>query len=93
MAEHTIALQFQDRSPRAKKAKDDLCAALGGASCTDPDEGGAFEVRFPAESQEEALQKVWNAVAATGADDHLVIMEHPHVERHWEHRADGAHPT
>jgi hypothetical protein len=92
MAEHTIALQLQDRSPRARKAKDDLCAALGGASCTEPDEGGTFEVRFKANGQDDALQRVWDAVAATGADDHLVIMEHPDVARHWEHRPDGAHP-
>ena len=92
MAEHTIALQFQDRSPRAQKAKDDVCAALGGAQCTEPDEGGTFEVRVKAAGQEDALQKVWDAMAAAGADDHLVIMEHPDIERHWEHRPDGAHP-
>jgi len=31
-------------------------------------------------------------VAASGTDDHVVFLEHPHVYHHWEHRPDGACP-
>jgi hypothetical protein len=89
MSEHTIALQLLDRTPRAKRAVEDLVRCLGAVKCSEPDGDGTFEVRVDCESQETALQHVWDAMAAAGADDHLVIMEHPHIERHWEHRADG----
>jgi hypothetical protein len=92
MGEHKIALQLLDRSPRGLRARQDLIAALGGKA-TDPDEGGCFEVCFDCNGQDDALDCVWNAVAATGADDHLVILEHPHIARHWEHRSDHAEPA
>ena len=89
MSEHTIALQLLDRSPRAKLAVEDLVRCLGAVKCSEPDGDGTFEVRVSCESQERALKHVWDAMAAAGADDHLVIMEHADIERHWEHRADG----
>jgi len=88
MSEHRIALQLLDRSPRAIRARHDLVAALGGTA-TEPDEGGCFEVCFECNGQDDALDCVWNAIAATGADDHLVILEHPNIARHWEHRPAG----
>jgi hypothetical protein len=88
MSEHTIALQQLDRSPRAARAREALVGCLDGATATEPDSDGTFELRITCESQESALQHVWNAMAACGGDDHLVIMEHPNVEHHWEHRAE-----
>jgi hypothetical protein len=92
MSAHTIALQLQDRSPRATLARQYFVAALGEVVATEPDETGCFEVVLNCGSQDEALQLVWDAVATSGADDHLVIMEFPHIERHWEHRAERPKP-
>jgi hypothetical protein len=30
---------------------------------------------------------VWNAVAASGTDDHVVFLEHPDLPEHWRHRS------
>ena len=93
MSAHTIALQMQDHSPRGLTARKYFVAALGdGGMATEPDELGCFEVVLNCDSQDEALKRVWDAVAAAGADDHLVIMEFPHIERHWEHRAERPSP-
>ena len=92
MSVHRIGLQLSDRTPRAGRAVEDLIDALGGCDATAPDGDGTFEVTVDAPNQEDALKVVWNAMASAGADDHLVIMEHPHVARHWEHRADGGCP-
>jgi len=87
MSEHTIALQMLDRSPRGIRARDDLIRCLD-AQASEPDGDGTFEVRLSCSSQEDALNRVWDAMAACGGDDHLVIMEHPDIPRHWEHRAE-----
>jgi hypothetical protein len=89
MSEHRIALQLLDRTPRGLRARADFIAALDNAKATEPDEGGAFEVCFDCGGQDDALDCVWNAMAASGADDHLVILEHPPIARHWEHRPAG----
>jgi len=93
MSEHRIALQMLDRTPRGLRARQDLLAVLGGVKATEPDEGGAFEVVLECNGQDDALQRVWDAVAAAGADDHLVILEHPHIARHWEHRSPSDQPA
>ena len=69
------------------QARDALAAALPGAQVTDPDETGVFEVTVDAPSHEEALQQVWDAIAAAGADDHVAFAEHPDLPEHWRHRA------
>ena len=89
MSEHRIALQLLDRTPRGLRARQDLHRCLDGARMTEPDEGGTFEVIFDCNGQNEALDRVWNALAECGGDDHLVILEHPHIAHHWEHRPAG----
>ena len=42
---------------------------------TEPDDVGVFEIALEAGDQEEALQRVWDAVAASGTDDHLFFLE------------------
>jgi hypothetical protein len=32
---------------------------------------------------EQALQRVWDAVALSGTDDHIVFTEHPAIPQHW----------
>src|ERR671933_647070 len=70
----------------------DTVSALDGATATEPDETGAFEVSIDCGSQDDALDRVWDAVAASGADDHIAFLEHPALPEHWRHRAAGAQP-
>jgi hypothetical protein len=92
MTMHRIGLQLTDRTPRAHRCRDDLIEALDGAESTQPDADGTFEVVVDAPTAEDALKVVWNGIARGGCDDHLVILEHPDVPRHWEHRPAGAEP-
>jgi hypothetical protein len=92
MTTHRIGLHMTDRTPRAQRAREDLVEALGGVECQAPDGDGTFCVEVDAPDKEDALHVVWNAMAAAGADDHIVFLEHPDVPRHWEHRPAGAEP-
>jgi hypothetical protein len=83
---HTIGmLLFHGRSPRDEQAWRDLAEALPDAEFTEPDELGVFEIRLEAPDQDAALQRIWDAVAATGGDDHLLFLEHPSLPEHWRH--------
>jgi hypothetical protein len=82
-----IGMLVLDRGVAAKDARRQLAAALPGAEISEPDEVGVFEVTLDAESQEDALQRVWDGVAAAGADDHVAFLEHPALPEHWRHRA------
>jgi hypothetical protein len=46
-----------------------------------------FDVILDADDQEQALQRVWDAVAASGTDDHIVFFEHPDLPEHWRPRS------
>ena len=70
-------------TPRDREARAQLAAALGGAEVGEPDESGVFEIAVDADEQEEALQRIWDAVAAAGVDDHIVFLEHPQLPEHW----------
>ena len=72
---------------RADRALAELDVALPEARLEPPDELGVFEIVLDAQDQEGALQRVWNAVAAAGADEHVVFMEHPDLPEHWRARA------
>ena len=82
-----IGMLVLDRGVAAKDARRQLAAALPGAEVSEPDEVGVFEVTLDADSQEDALQRVWDGVAAAGADDHVAFLEHPALPEHWRHRA------
>jgi hypothetical protein len=82
----SIGLQMQDRTERARQAIDDVVAALPGAEASAPDSDGSFEISVPSASYDDALRRVFDAVAAAGADDHLVFLEHPDIAHHWESR-------
>jgi hypothetical protein len=86
MAEHRVALYMIDRGERADAARSGLADALG-AQPTEPDGTGAFEVAVDAEDQEAALTRVWDAIAAAGADDHVAFLEHADLPEHWRARA------
>jgi len=72
-------------TPRDEEAHAKLAAALPGADVTAPDDVGVFEVALDAEDQDDALARVWDAVAASGTDDHIVFLEHPELPEHWRH--------
>jgi hypothetical protein len=72
-------------TPRDQEALEQLAAALPDATVSEPDELGIFEIALDAEDQEDALQRIWDAVAASGTDAHVVFLEHPEVPEHWRH--------
>ena len=67
----------------------ELAAALADAEVTEPDDVGVFEIHLEADDKEQALQRVWDAVAASGTDDHIVFFEHPDLPEHWRRVAGG----
>ena len=68
----------------------ELAQALGdGATLSEPDEAGVVEVRVEADDQEQAVKRVFDAVAAAGADDHVEIAEHPDIPGHWRSGEDS----
>jgi hypothetical protein len=72
-------------TPRDQEAHNQLSAALPGATVGPPDEVGAFDVTLEAPDFEHALQRVWDAVAASATDDHIAFLEHPDLPEHWRH--------
>jgi hypothetical protein len=74
-------------TPRDRKAREELAAALPPAATVgEPDEIGVFEIELEAGDFEDALHQVWNAVAASATDDHIVFLEHPDIPEHWRPR-------
>jgi len=84
---HAVGMVMLDSGARAEEARSRLAGAVGDGTATEPDETGAFEVTVEADSQDDALQRLWDAVAAAGADDHIAFLEHPSLPEHWRHRA------
>jgi hypothetical protein len=75
-------------TPRDQEARAQLAAALPGDAAVGPaDDIGVFDVAVDADDLEGALQTVWDAVAASGTDDHLVFLEHPDLPEHWRPRS------
>jgi hypothetical protein len=74
-------------TPRDLEARQQLAAVLPDAEITEPDDVGVFDIVLDAEDQEHALQRVLDAIAASGTDDHVVLLEHPDLPDHWRHRS------
>jgi hypothetical protein len=89
MARERVAMVlFHGRTPRDEQAREDLVAALPpNAEVGEPDEIGVFEIAIDASDREDALTQVWNGVAAAGADDHVLFLEHPDLPEHWRTRS------
>ncbi|HEY0343868.1 MAG TPA: hypothetical protein VGC59_04435 [Solirubrobacteraceae bacterium] len=88
MARHRVAmLMLHFGTPRDRRAREELAAALpSDATVGEPDEVGVFEIELEADDFEDALHRVWNAVAASATDDHIVFLEHPDIPEHWRPR-------
>jgi hypothetical protein len=81
---HLIAmLMLHYGTPRDQEARRQLSDALPDAEIGQPDEVGVFAVGLDADDQEHALERVWDGVAASGTDDHIVFLEHPELPEHW----------
>jgi hypothetical protein len=80
-------LMLHDGTPRDLEARTALAEVLPDAEVGEPDELGVFEIALEADDREDALGRVWDAVAASGTDDHIVFLEHPDLPEHWRHRA------
>ena len=87
MARQAVAmLMLHGGTAHDREAREQLAAALPeGAAVGEPDDVGVFEISLEAADREEALHAVWNAVAASGTDDHIVFLEHPDLPEHWRH--------
>jgi hypothetical protein len=75
--------------PRDLEAREELLAQLPDAEATEPDDVGVFEIHLDADDKEQALTRVWDAVASSGTDDHIVFFEHPDIPDHWRERSGG----
>jgi hypothetical protein len=71
-------------TPKDRECRERLAEALpDDAVVGEPDELGVFEIELDAEDREDSLTKVWNAVAASGTDDHILFLEHADLPEHW----------
>jgi hypothetical protein len=70
-------------APSDNQALADLASVLPDADIGKPDAVGVFEITIQADDHEHALSRVWDAIAASGSDDHIVFLEHPDLPEHW----------
>ena len=81
-------LELHSGTPRDEEAREQLGGALpDDASVDDADDVGVFAVTVEADDFDDALTIVWDAVAASGTDDHLLFLEHPDLPEHWRSRS------
>jgi hypothetical protein len=87
MSEQVVTLVVDPPGPAADVARERLVEQLGDAQVEQPEPGtGVFDVTLEADSREAALHRVWNALAAAGADDEILFLEHPDIPEHWRSR-------
>jgi hypothetical protein len=88
MAQQEVAMfMLHGGTARDEEAREQLAAALPDAVVSKPDDVGVFQVELEADDREDALQRVWDAVAASGTDDHIVFLEHPDLPDWWRSRS------
>lgn len=83
MSEFSVGLREEIGGQHGEEVRAGLLGALGDPPATTPDDTGMFEVTVEADSIDDALLAVWNAIAASGADDHIFLIEHPSLPEHW----------
>jgi hypothetical protein len=79
----SLLLLHYGQGPRDEQAREELARALASAHVTEPDDVGEFQVTVEARDREAALTRVFDAIAASGTDDHIVFVEHPEIPGHW----------
>jgi hypothetical protein len=83
MSDFKIGLREEIGGPHGEEVRAALLSALGDPPATAPDETGTFEVTVEADTIDDALLAVWNAMAASGAEEHILFIEHPNLPEHW----------
>jgi hypothetical protein len=83
VSEFDIGFREEIGGPHGEEVRRRFLEALGNPPATDPDETGIFDVTVEAETIDDALLAAWNALAASGADDHILFIEHPNIPEHW----------
>jgi len=91
MPYHPVALQILDRGPSSEAALQRLGDALR-TPVPPADADGLIEVPVDAPDREGALRRVWDAIAAAGADDHVAFAEHPDIPEHWRRPGQDGPP-
>jgi hypothetical protein len=88
MSAHVVTLLIDRPGSAANAAYKRLVEQLADAQVDRPDpETGVFDVSLDADSRENALAHVWNALAGAGVDDEILFLEHPDVPEHWRSRS------
>jgi hypothetical protein len=77
---HLVTVQEIDRGERAEELRAELARALGGGTVGAPDGAGMVEIELTADSREDALQRVVDALAAVGGDDHFIFPDQTGTE-------------
>ena len=87
MARQTVTmLMLHGGTPRDLEAREQLAMALPeDAEMGAPDDIGVFDISVESADREHALHAVWNAVATSGTDDHILFLEHPDLPRALAH--------
>lgn len=85
--EFHVAMYVLERGVALERALAALDDALDGGRVAPADPDGIVEVTVAAASFDDALTRVWDAVAAAGVDDQLAFAEHPDLPEHWRARA------
>ena len=83
MSEFEIGFREEVGGPHGEEVRQAFLEQLGNAPATEPDESGTFAVTIEADTVDDALLAAWNAVAASGAEDHILLLEHPNMPEHW----------
>ena len=83
MSEFQIEFRQEIGGPHGEEVRRRFLEQLGSPPATEPDDSGTFDVTIEADTIDDALLAGWNALAASGSDDHIVFIEHPNVPGHW----------
>jgi hypothetical protein len=87
MSAQVVTLVIDRPGSAANAAYKRLAEQVADAQMDRPDpDTGVFDVSLEADSREDALAHVWNALAGAGADDEILFLEHPDVPAHWRSR-------
>ena len=83
MSEFSIGFREEIGGEHGEEVRKAFLEALGNPPATEPDETGTFEVTVDGDSIDDALLAAWNALAASGGEDHILFIEHPNLPEHW----------
>ena len=87
VSEQVVTLVIDEPGELGEEAYKRLSEQLDDAEVGEPDpDTRVFDVTLDSDSRDEALNHVWNAVAAAGADDEILFLEHPDIPEHWRSR-------